>query len=194
MLTDQRKKEIFSEINKRLQNGERRKQVFDAYNDEFKDSSILAQKITRYLDPRLKEQFKWQNRCLIGLVIYAGIIRSLAALSILHSINSQPSLLIATLLASLIPALALTYAYFLWRRIPLMYAITGWGTTSGFFSWLSRKDAAADWKFALINSAACLIVISLSFYLAKKLYPYSALWGGAKKDSKGNYEFLGANK
>ena len=79
MLTDKRKKEIFTEVDKRLADGDSPRTVFDAYSSEFSDREPLARKVTSYLSPAIKHRYRWQSRILVGIVIYFGVMKFIDA-------------------------------------------------------------------------------------------------------------------
>jgi hypothetical protein len=171
-------KEVLKIIEKKIMEGDSKKDIYDELFGKVKFRTDLLQLIAMVPEQELKINYKKQNLLLFCLLVLVSAIKMIVATSILGSISLY--MMPLTILVSFI---SIFFAFMVWNFRGNMYRILGLlgiasllKSISNFEAWSSY--ATIDWvlDLILVYIPGFLIVI-LAYYIGFKVFPYYSFWG-----------------
>jgi hypothetical protein len=161
------------------ENGKSDQEIYDALSQQYYDKKSVALLITGTATNENKSKYKIQNNILIGFLGLSMLLKILIIFSLSDPFEDP----FFMLLLFLYPAIEGYFIYGIAKYLAPYYKLCG---ILAILSFLKTIRSAGNDSSIILNLLIISIIVGLSFYLAKKLFPkYSPK--NLKKDDNGEY-------
>ncbi|MCC5916225.1 MAG: hypothetical protein JJU02_02740 [Cryomorphaceae bacterium] len=171
-------KEVNRQIDKGLKDDLPRQKILEELSEVYFERQTLATLIAMKPVPERKKKFKPYNNILLGLLVLTILLKILIGILVLPDISIYiiPFALILPLLTVFFAIEVSKYKAYIYKPLGLL-AIVGTGGSL-------RNYESIDFWF-MIQLSIGLLIVCLSFYTGKKMFPNYGLMG-PKRDQNGN--------